>query len=351
MPRNIVVCCDGTGNEYGDRNTNVLKLFSVLKRDANQVVFYDPGVGTMSAPAALTRTAKAVSKAMGLAFGAGITKSIEDAYTFLMNNYRKDDAVYLFGFSRGAYTARAIAAMIYKCGLLESGNINLVPYASKMFKNQSDYEIYSGFKNVFSGRCAIHFLGLWDTVKSVGWIYDPFTLQFTMDNPIVKTVRHAVAIDERRSFYRQNHWGDPRPHQDVKQVWFAGVHSDVGGSYPSAESGPSEITLRWMIREAAKAGLVIDQKKLEIMLPEDRDSINAPRLHESLTGVWWFPEYLPRRYKDRSKGYKPSWKVYRGEPRWIGDGALIHQSVVDRMEKTDYAPQNLPFSYVIEPYD
>ena len=132
MQRNIVICCDGTGNEYGERNTNVLKLYSVLKRDKSQLAFYDPGVGTMSAPAAMTNVAKAASKAVGLAFGRGITKNVEEPYRFLMDHYQRGDKVYLFGFSRGAYTARAVAALLYKCGLLEPGTVLL----NKPFERQ-----------------------------------------------------------------------------------------------------------------------------------------------------------------------------------------------------------------------
>ena len=146
MAKNIVVCCDGTSNEYGDCKTNVLKLFSVLpKGDPDQVTFYDPGVGTFSAPAALTKTTRAVTRVFGLAFGYGITKNIGDAYRFLMETYEPGDRVYLFGFSRGAYTARAVAAMIHKCGLLEPGNHNLLPYALKLFKYERTPRIYAGF--------------------------------------------------------------------------------------------------------------------------------------------------------------------------------------------------------------
>jgi len=367
MAKNIVICCDGTSNEYGDRNTNVLKLFSILpKGKPEQVTFYDPGVGTFSAPAALTRTARAVTKLFGLAFGYGITDNIGDAYRFLMETYEPDDRVFIFGFSRGAYTARAVAAMLHKCGLLERRNENLLPYALKLFKYDRRPDIYNGFKRTFSRKCEVHFLGVWDTVSSVGWIYDPLTLQFTMNNPIVTNFRHAIAIDERRCFYRQNLWGEGGEGQDVKQVWFAGAHCDVGGGYDERESGPSQISLDWMIDEAVSSGLVIDDDRRRVVVPSQATEAtgvepyhaapdaSAP-LHTSLKGPWWIAEVIPKRYKDPRRDFKPSWRIPLGRRRFIREGSTIHASVVERMiatrnSKTPYSPPRLPKSYEVEPW-
>lgn len=367
MAKNIVVCCDGTSNEYGDRNTNVLKLFSVLpKGDPGQVAFYDPGVGTFSAPAALTRTSRAVTKLFGLAFGYGITDNIGDAYRFLMETYEPGDRVYIFGFSRGAYTARAVAAMLYKCGLLERRNDNLLPYALKLFKYDRRPHIYKGFRRTFSRKCNVHFVGVWDTVSSVGWVYDPLTLQFTANNPIVETVRHAIAIDERRCFYRQNLWGKGGKGQDVKQVWFAGAHCDVGGGYDERESGPSQISLNWMIDEAVRSGLVIDEDRRRIVVPPQSTEVtddepyragpdaSAP-MHNSLKGPWWIAEVLPKRYKDPRRDFKTSWRIPLGRRRFMLEGSTIHGSVVDRMDATSdsekpYRPPRLPESYKVEPW-
>ena len=368
MAKNIVVCCDGTSNEYGDCKTNVLKLFSVLpKGDPDQMTFYDPGVGTFSAPAALTKTTKAVTRVFGLAFGYGITKNIGDAYRFLMDTYEPGDRVYLFGFSRGAYTARAVAAMIHKCGLLEPGNHNLLPYALKLFKHERTPRIYAGFKRTFSRRCDVHFLGVWDTVSSVGWVYDPLTLQFTMTNPIVRTVRHAIAIDERRCFYRQNLWGKPGRGQDVKQVWFSGAHCNVGGGYEETASGPSQITLEWMIDEAVRAGLVVDADRRRLVVPlkpakpsDDEEFHASPDaaapLQKSLKGRWWIAEILPKRFKDPRKNFKTSWRIPLGRRRFIQEGSTLHGSVVARIERTKetdtpYNPPRLPESYDIEPWN
>src|SRR5262249_17837969 len=148
--------------------------------------------------------------------------------------------------------------MLHKVGLLDGGNRNLLPYASKMFKQDRNRRTWAGFSQLFGRACPVHFLGLWDTVSSVGWVFDPFTLAFTANNDSVRIVRHAISIDERRAFFRQNLWGEglilpDGTAQDVKQVWFAGCHSDVGGSYPERESGLSQIALEWMADEAVRA--------------------------------------------------------------------------------------------------
>lgn len=377
MPKNIIICCDGTGNEYKYPFTNVLKLYTMLPRAgmderdrADQITYYDPGVGTFSLPAALTKVAKAVTEVLGLAFGLGVSQNISDAYQFLMENYEPGDKVYLFGFSRGAYTARALAAMLYKVGLLRPGRENMLPYALKMFKRELNLRTYIGFKRTFSRHCPIHFMGLWDTVKSVGWIYDPLTLQFTMRNPTVGVVRHAVSIDERRCFYRQNLWGKPYKDQDVEQVWFAGVHCDVGGGYPEDESGLSKIALKWITDEAINHGLLVDEEAKERVLREEvsaqllkkvRKKGNAKvfqcppdykvGLHESLKGLWWIAEYIPKRYQDEvSEGvFVTKWKIPKGEARHIEDGVVLHATVRQRLDdqSMDYHPPNLPEHYTV----
>lgn len=351
MPKNIVLCCDGTGNEYGARMTNVVKFYSALVKDERQLAFYDPGVGTMPAPNVLSKISKRLTTWAGLAFGYGITQNIEDAYRYLMQTYEAGDEVFIVGFSRGAYTARAVAAMLFKVGLLFPGHGQLVPYAMKIFKYERDVEIYKGFRRTFARRCPVRLLGLWDTVASLGWVYDPFSLQFTADNPAVRIVRHAVSIDERRMFYRQNLWGKGRDYQDIRQVWFAGVHGDVGGVYPADESGPARIALQWMIEQARTAGVEFDDRKLTRVLPPGSVTVAAPRLHQSLYGLWWLPEYLlPKPYKDPQDNFKTKLKFYRGARRYIGEGAVLHRSVLDRKATQAYDPPNLPQSFTVEPW-
>ena len=108
MPKHIVVCCDGTGNEYGDRNSNVVRVYQVLDKAAPIVAYYHPGVGTMGATNALTVAGKVWTQVRGLAFGYGLSENIADAYRYLMQTFQPDDRLFIFGFSRGAYTARAL---------------------------------------------------------------------------------------------------------------------------------------------------------------------------------------------------------------------------------------------------
>jgi uncharacterized protein (DUF2235 family) len=357
--RNIVLCCDGTSNQYGGSNTNVVRLYQMLVKDpARQLAFYDPGVGTFGSQAALTPVAKFITKVMGLAFGLGLTSNIEAGYTYLMNNWNRGDRVYIFGFSRGAYTARGIAAMLHKCGLFEHGHERLVPYAAKMFRKERDPAIWNGFKTTFGRECPVRFLGLWDTVSSVGWVWDPVRLPFSANNPEVTIVRHAVAIDERRAFFRQNLWGDPPNGQDVKQVWFAGDHCDVGGSYPETQSGLSQIALEWMVREARAAGLLIDPALLQqIVPPRDRAPGNGAQppdwrqeIHTSLKWYWWPAEFFPKVVQRREGGdqYVTGVRLNLGRRRFMPDGAVVHQSVKDKMDGSDYRPGNLPATPGVE---
>ncbi len=340
MPKNIVICCDGTGNEFGDNNTNVVKLYSSLIIDDTQIGYYHPGVGTMGAPTARNRVEKLWTQVKGLAFGAGLMPNVEDAYRYLMNHYEKDDSIFLFGFSRGAYTARAIAAMLHMYGLLHSGNEGMIPYITRRFVQktrkqggfQHTLQMADDFKATFSRDVLIHFVGVWDTVRSVGWITNPVVLPYSARNPIMQTGRHAVSIDERRCFYRDNLWGAPfqkgdpqyRTDQDIKQVWFAGVHSDVGGSYAESQSGLSKIALEWMLREAGLFGLKIDPAKASTVLgknpaePKYAKPDAKGELHPSLHGAfWWFLELLPHLQYDK-KSNKMRWRFFpMGRRRFI----------------------------------
>ena len=155
------------------------------------------------------------------------------------------------------------------------------------------FKLADEFNAHFSGTpCSPYFVGVWDTVSSVGWIENPLRLPYTANNPDIQIGRHAIAIDERRAFFRPNLWrptatGGPR---DLKQVWFPGVHCDVGGGYPEAESGLSKVALEWMLREAASAGLLTEPAKVNRVLGRSGDEYVPPdpkaAMHESLTAAW-----------------------------------------------------------------
>ena len=228
MKKNIVICSDGTCSEYGEHNTNVVRLYQAVVQDANQVAFYDPGVGTFSF---LGREAgRRVGILLGKAFGAGLQQNVEDAYRYLMDHYEDRDRIFLFGFSRGAYTVRALAGMLHECGLLRKGSNNLVPYASKIYNGGDKKGIACGFKKTYSRECEPHFIGVWDTVGSLGWFTRKKEFNVRL-NGVVDHCYHALAIDERRRQFKEICWdeGKKRQGQTIEQVWFPGSHSDVGG--------------------------------------------------------------------------------------------------------------------------
>jgi len=360
MERNLIVCFDGTSNQFGANDTNVVRLVQALERcDERQIVYYDPGVGTLPEPGLLTAAAQRISEIFGLAFGVGLTAKIERAYAFLMHNWQPGDRVFLFGFSRGAYTARALAGLLHMFGLLAPSHENLLPYVMRLFRGSrrvADQEskiwrVSAQFRNTFARdagvehrRFRVHFVGVWDTVASVGWIWDPVKFRYTAANPSIVTVRHAVAIDERRSFFRQNLFAADVRGQNLLELWFPSSHSDVGGGYPESYGGLWREPFTWMVDEAKKAGLLTDPGREQRVLnrvPVPEQPWSEP-LHESLTGGWWWAEFFPKlRYNNRVGRRLPSFGL--GRHRRIESGALLHRSVLQRMESVGgYAPPNLP---------
>lgn len=350
---NIVLCCDGTGDEFGPTNSNVLKLFSALDKDpGRQAVYYHPGLGTLGITGPLSWLKAKFRSFLGLSMGIGIRADVADGYRFLMENYRgPDDKVYIFGFSRGAYTARVLCSMLHEFGLLHKGNGNLIDYAYKMFNRPTGekLELARDFKKTFSRECKPHFVGVWDTVSSVGWIYDPTNFPYTYRNPDIRIGRHAISIDERRCFFRQNLWAPEGEGQSIVQVWFPGCHSDVGGGYPYSECGLSQKALEWMLGEAKAAGLGVDpEREKELYRPPNVAPDPGGKLHNSLTGGWLILEIVPKRYFDfKAKEYRI--KIPLGESRLIPEGSLIHQSALDRMKdpRNAYSPRNLPQKYKV----
>jgi uncharacterized protein (DUF2235 family) len=245
--------------------------------------------------------------------------------------------------------------------LLQKGSENLIPYALKMFRQDKPdrEELCAGFKRTFSRDCPIHFLGVWDTVSSVGWILDQVKMPYTAFNPSVKVIRHAISIDERRCFFRQNTFKPDCPGQDLKEIWFAGVHSDIGGGYPEAESGLAKIALEWMGQEAMAAGLILSPEEWGRILGEGvtgkgHETFVKPTpaavQHESLRGRWWVLECFPGRHwrKDGDQWHR-CWTIPLGRHRVIPEGIHVHPSVVARMANSqcNYRPGNLPGKYEV----
>jgi len=352
MPRNLVICFDGTNNEFGLENTNVVRLIQVLDRhQTNQLVHYDPGIGTLPEPGLFTRLGKKVSEWVDLAFATSLSRRVEGGYQYLMNYWEPGDQVYVFGFSRGVYTARVLAAMLHMIGLLPRGGENLLPYAMRMFaasrRNDPNYwKLLGSFRQTFARaitpgddvrRFPIHFLGVWDTVSSVGWVWNPATYPNTAENPSVAITRHAVSLDERRCFFRQNLL-KAAPGQDVKENWFPGVHSDIGGGY--ADSRLWQASFEWMVTEAKNAGLLLDPARYTALTSEPTPAWMEEQ-HESLKGVWWLAEFFPKLEWDfKRKRRVPKFGL--GRHRFVHDGAIIDGAVLQRLRgKANYQPPNL----------
>lgn len=351
MSRNIVLCCDGTNSQFDGDHTNVIRTYKVARPGADQVTFYDCGVGTMPEPWQTTRLGKRWSLLKGLAFGSGFMQNIEDAYRFLMAVYQPGDQVFLFGFSRGAFTARAVAGMLHSVGLLRPGSENLIRYAQRYWQRDFGSDSPGGrlcieFKRTLAVPCPVHFLGVWDTVGSAGIINQYRRFPYTAHNPDVAHVRHAVAIDERRSCFRQNLM-NPLEGQDVKNVWFAGAHSDVGGGYPPDASGLAKISFEWMMREARTFGMHIDPAALQRELGSGAAPDAGADGHESLKGAWRLVELIPvRRYNWSTRANEWRWALgaLRNIQRDAAQShALLHETVLTRFRtRVDYRPPNLP---------
>ncbi len=342
MSRNLVLCLDGTSNEFAPDRTNVVKLAHALVKDERQRVYYHPGLGTMAPPGAWTDAGTILPRLAGLAVGYGLKSDVAAAYTFIADNYRAGDRIYLFGFSRGAYTARVVAALIHLYGLVMPGNGALVPYMVRMLwaitRARGDPAKTAGFFDLARAfgttLAAIHpliaLIGVWETVSSVGWIGSPLALPYTAHNPSIDRARHAVAIDERRAFFQPNLFTE-RHGSDVRQVWFPGSHEDVGGGHPEAESGLSKFALGWMAAEADDAGVLLDDARLAAVMGGDpayaRPDAAAP-LHESLTPGWWSSEFVPKRHWDAATGTE-GWRINRGRRRHLGATPCVHDAAWD----------------------
>ncbi|TFK60892.1 hypothetical protein BDN72DRAFT_965473 [Pluteus cervinus] len=343
--RTLVLCFDGTGDQFDADNSNIVQLFSMLKKDdrSKQMVYYQAGIGTYTSTQVITPFASTISKAIDEAVAWNLDAHVMGGYEFLMQNYTAGDRICIFGFSRGAYTARSLAGMIHKVGLLPACNHQQVPFAYKMY-TQADpagWAQSNAFKKSFSIDVDIEFIGVWDTVDSVGLI--PRRLPFTTSNTIVRTFRHAVSLDEHRAKFKANLWNRPNVHEqilsvtdqkieqqkqqtqdpgkkdtgkkpaaggskkqhdpqyvaqrkfeeeyskdrtvptDVEEVWFAGCHCDVGGGSVSNEvkRNLARISLRWMIRECfkTKSGIMFHTEGLKSIYldPNSLYPIVAPR--------------------------------------------------------------------------
>jgi uncharacterized protein (DUF2235 family) len=330
--KNIVICADGTGNSFERNISNVARMISflVLNSPSTQVVVYDQGIGTAAGRCASRKAipdgealhvlpgprkwrpkpAEWIALVLGLAFGYGLKANVGQMYLELAKLYKEGDKVFLFGFSRGAFTVRALAGLIYRCGLPQECHADCTRFerAWQLFDRMHPLKCQTKEFREGQRECPIHFLGVWDTVKSYGVLL-PIMLPHLRHNPIVACVRHALALDERRGWFDATTWGrldldcksdaawsrlservrHQIEQQDIEEVWFRGCHSDIGGG---------DIALRWMLGEAAQVGLRLNAKGCGLLKsPPERE---RAEVHESHTLAWRLIELLPRLTIDNS---------------------------------------------------
>ncbi|VEP18597.1 conserved hypothetical protein [Hyella patelloides LEGE 07179] len=332
--KRLIVCCDGTWQKLSsDYPTNVVKITQAIKLLAEdktqQIVFYDEGIGT--------RDRDKVDKIFGGVTGWGIDQNIQDAYRFLCLNYNEGDEIYLYGFSRGAYTVRSLAGLIYCSGLLHRHKIRLAPKAYQLYRKQTKPEDISipnteeaiNFRRENSVHAPITFLGCWDTVGALGipdqisWLSvdkqfnQKYQFHDTSLSPIIQHARHAVAIDEIRKVFDFTPMtkSSKNDDQNLLQMWFPGEHGCVGGG-TNEQSGLSDSALQWMIDESKALGLEFDESKvIDGINPDPTISFkNTPKLIFALA--------------------KHNFRKV--------DVANLHPSVIERWSKVDdYRPANL----------
>jgi uncharacterized protein (DUF2235 family) len=284
MPKKLIVCADGTWNTESETDhgfpcpTNVTKIArAVLPTDKNgvqQVVRHIDGVGT-----------EVGIKVRGGAVGRGLFHNVLTGYRFLYQNYEEGDQIFLFGFSRGAYTVRSLAGLVRNSGILKRGQESFEDEAVALYRDyapetEPDGEISVRFRAAHSSEADIEFIGVWDTVGALGipgldgsfrilkgldWQFHDVTL-----GRKVRKAFHALAIHEHRAEFVPTLW-EKNPNapadQMLEQVWFSGVHADVGGGYPQA--GLSDIALLWMMDKAEEHGkLAFDHAPLVDFRPD-----------------------------------------------------------------------------------
>jgi uncharacterized protein (DUF2235 family) len=369
MPKNIVICSDGTGNTaVKGRGTNVFKLFEAVDlnshrthpKNSPQIAIYDDGVGTERFK---------LLKLLGGVAGWGLSTNVKQLYKELARIYDPGDQIFLFGFSRGAFTVRTLAGMIVRCGILDGLRL---PTAEALQQAVLDtyraYRVLGGYESyltrvlgrrdpgrtletlhrdhVFHPQGKIAFIGVWDTVDAVGmpvvgdwfnrWIYQFKFTSLTLSED-VEHACHALAVDDERVSFTPVLWKlkSPKDAERIEQVWFAGAHSNVGGGYP--KQGLSLVALSWMLRRARRFGLRV--QSLDVELFEGHSTVND-QLYDPRAGIGVFYRWAPR---DIDRLCAKS-----GTPK-------IHLSVLERLAHgtDDYSPGNLPFNaeVVVTPAD
>jgi uncharacterized protein (DUF2235 family) len=358
MAKNIVLCSDGTGNrDIKGRGTNVFKLFEAVDLNDHrtnplldqQLAYYDDGVGTRG---------NSFLRALGGAAGYGLKRNVKDLYRALSRVYDDGDRIYLFGFSRGAFTARTLAGLIGTCGIVKGETCattealhEAVEAAYVAYRSRYGSTLTNAARRArraadsarlietFQRTHAVHtnvkieFIGVWDTVDAVGMpfalagLVNRFVYQFKFPTqtlgPGVQRAYHALSIDDARQAFEPVLWVGPD--ERIEQVWFAGAHSNVGGGYP--KQGMSLVALDWMLAHAAASGLRLHKMDREVF--HCHASVDD-MLYDPRGGIGCFYRWAPRdirKYCNRN-----------------GIAPRIHLTVAERIAHAtdDYAPGNLP---------
>ncbi|KAK8186470.1 sporulation associated protein [Phyllosticta citribraziliensis] len=387
-PRRMVLCLDGTGCHFRgtEKDTNIVKLYQCLDRSApGQFDYYQRTYikGQTRSKRFWPVVKSAIVNAVDRAFGTSFEDHVLAGYTFIMRQYMPGDQIYIFGFSRGAYTARFLAEMIHEAGLLSTGNDELVPFAWDTFSNfqtsrgnvpqtekdEAARQYMEKFKLTFCRpHVGVHFLGLFDCVNSVGQFEIPLNRRSYryIATPAAKHIRHAVSIHERRLKFKPALFLLNDENVDLKEVWFAGNHGDVGGGW-SLEKGQkhllSDIPLSWMMQEVSRlpeststlslqssltAGIaeaehVFLNKVLDATAFEARQRTHRP--HDKLkvghgvgtlsVAFWWLIECLPiftRLELENGKWVPRHCPPNMGARRDIPLDAEIHPSVAEMVK-------------------
>ena len=342
--KRIVVCCDGTWNEPGQLNdgtvvrTNVQKVFRYVARKSRdgleQRIVYIAGVG-VDGPKS--------RRILDGAVGRGLDKDIMDAYQRLIEAYEPGDEIFLFGFSRGAYTARSLAGLINNCGVLNIDNFSRLQEAYEKYRDRGPDTHPSSpamekFRATYGYSPRIRFIGVWDTVGALGLPLDIFsninTKRYQFHDVQLSSITdhafHALAIDEKRMAFAPTLWvkSPSNPNQVLEQVWFPGVHSDVGGGYATEDL--SDVTLKWMMTKAAQVGLAFRKEILDDLKPEPTGS-----MHNSLDWMYRALGFLNGELKNRG-----AFDRNLSQP-----GVMLGGT-----KRTDFKPQDLAVT-VHEAYD
>ena len=325
MNRKLAVLFDGTWNTIKDR-TNVVRLSELLATGSDggeqPKPFYDPGVGV-----------HALDWLSGGVFGFGLSKNIRDGYGWLAENFRPGDELFLFGFSRGAYTARSLAGLIRKCGILRVADKGLIQQAYDLYRDKDihpDNPEAAAFRASFAQETRIRFIGVWDTVGSLGipatgvpFSRDYYQWHDTELSKIVDYAYHALAIDEHRKDFAPAVWTVRKPENvEVEQRWFVGAHSNVGGGYRNDPL--PKLALAWLQHKAKAAGLGF---KADVVV-SDQDPLAD--INDS------YSEFMFGLYKH----FKGGKRHYRAFGRGVNE--TVDDSVWKRWEaRPDYRPPTL----------